>query len=66
MKQFDKVVVETSLRTSMTGRSFPLGATLVRAANSSIFSRTATGIDLLFFDTEAGIAAGRSNGRSRN
>jgi len=62
MKQFDKVVVESSLCTSMTGRSFPLGATLVTgAANFSIFSRTATSIDLLFFDTEAGIpSASRS------
>ena len=35
----------------MTGRSFPIGATLVTGgANFSIFSRTATSIELLFFD----------------
>jgi glycogen operon protein len=51
MKQFDKVAVEKSLCTSMTGRSFPLGATLITGgANFSIFSRTATSIELLFFD----------------
>jgi len=51
MKQFDKVVVERSLCTSMTGRSLPLGATLTTGgANFSIFSRTAAGIELLFFD----------------
>ena len=34
-----------------TGRSYPLGATLVPGgANFSIFSRNASGIDLLFFD----------------
>ncbi len=34
-----------------TGRSFPMGATLVAGgANFSIFSRTATGMELLFFD----------------
>src|SRR5579884_3730637 len=34
-----------------TGRSFPPGATLAAGgANFSIFSRTATGIELLFFD----------------
>src|SRR5271166_1735689 len=34
-----------------TGRSYPLGATLVPGgANFSVFSRSAAGIDLLFFD----------------
>ncbi len=34
-----------------TGRSFPLGATLVRGgANFSVFSRSAANIELLFFD----------------
>ena len=34
-----------------TGRSYPLGATLTPGgANFSVFSRHATGIDLLFFD----------------
>jgi len=51
MEQFDKVVLERPYCTSMAGRSFPLGATLVSGgANFSAFSRTATGIDLLFFD----------------
>lgn len=37
--------------TVATGRSFPPGATLAPGgANFSIFSRTATGIELLFFD----------------
>lgn len=36
-----------------TGRSFPLGATLVPGgANFSVFSKHAWGIDLLFFDNE--------------
>src|SRR5690348_7343861 len=35
----------------MTGHSFPLGATLATGgANFSLFSRTAAGIELLFFD----------------
>src|SRR5690348_7901400 len=37
----------------LTGRSYPLGATLVAGgANFSIFSRSAEGIDLLLFDRE--------------
>ncbi|HVN20083.1 MAG TPA: glycogen debranching protein GlgX [Dongiaceae bacterium] len=37
---------------SVSSRSFPLGATLVSGgANFSIFSRSATGIDLLLFDS---------------
>src|SRR5512133_3615643 len=39
------------LASSATGRSFPVGATLVTGgANFSIFSRSATKIELLFFD----------------
>src|SRR5579884_1945215 len=42
-----------------TGRAFPLGATLSPAgANFSVFSRSATGIDLLFFD---GVEDGRAS-----
>ena len=36
-----------------TGRTFPLGATIVDGgANFSLFSRSATGVELLFFDRE--------------
>ncbi|MGC2576696.1 MAG: hypothetical protein WA376_03885 [Terrimicrobiaceae bacterium] len=36
------------------GRSFPLGATIADAGvNFSLFSRTATGVELLFFDHES-------------
>jgi isoamylase len=36
-----------------TGRSFPLGATIVDGGvNFSLFSRRATGVELLFFDHE--------------
>ena len=46
-------VVPTPLATPTTGRSFPLGATLVDGgANFSLFSRSAAGIELLFFDRE--------------
>jgi isoamylase len=35
------------------GRSSPLGATVVEGGvNFSLFSRTATGVELLFFDRE--------------
>ncbi|MBZ5656190.1 MAG: glycogen debranching protein GlgX [Acidobacteriia bacterium] len=51
MRQFNEVAVERSRSSPMAGRSFPLGATLgTGGANFSLFSRTATGIDLLFFD----------------
>src|SRR5271165_3293546 len=44
-------VMEKPLPASTTGRSFPVGATLVGGgANFSVFSRSAAGIDLLFFD----------------
>jgi len=39
------------IATPATGRSYPIGATLVTGgANFSVFSRSATGIDLLLFD----------------
>ena len=39
------------LTPAATGRSFPIGATLVDGgANFSLFSRSAAGIELLFFD----------------
>jgi isoamylase len=39
------------LASATTGRSFQIGATLVRGgANFSVFSRSAAGIELLFFD----------------
>src|SRR5271166_6830044 len=46
-----QAVVQTPLGAPTTGRSFPLGATLVDGgANFSLFSRSAAGIELLFFD----------------
>jgi glycogen operon protein len=40
-------------RTKLTGRSSPLGATVADGGvNFSLFSRTATGVELLFFDWE--------------
>ena len=43
--------MEKTLPASTTGRSFPVGATLVSGgANFSVFSRSAAGISLLFFD----------------
>jgi len=51
MKQLGGFVAKRSFSSRITGRSFPLGAALVDGGvNFSIFSRTATGIDLLFFD----------------
>jgi glycogen operon protein len=47
----DKVVLENPVAARTTGRSHPIGATLVPGgANFSIFSRSAAGIELLFFD----------------
>jgi isoamylase len=44
-------VMEKQLPIPATGRSFPIGATLVPGgANFSVFSRSAEKIDLLFFD----------------
>jgi glycogen operon protein len=43
------------------GRSSPLGATVVdRGANFSLFSRTASGVELLFFDREDDAAPSRT------
>ena len=44
-------VREKPLPAPTTGRSFPIGATLVTGgANFSVFSRSAASIELLFFD----------------
>lgn len=46
-----QIATAKQLSAPAPGRSFPLGATLaIGGANFSIFSRTATGIELLFFD----------------
>jgi glycogen operon protein len=48
-----QTVVQPPLAAPTTGRSSPIGATLVQGgANFSIFSRSAAGIELLFFDRE--------------
>ena len=48
-----QTVVQPPLAAPTPGRSFPIGATLVQGgANFSTFSRSATGIELLFFDRE--------------
>lgn len=40
-------------RTTEIGRSYPLGATVIDGGvNFSIYSRTGTGVELLFFDRE--------------
>ena len=47
----DQVFVEKPLLAQTTGRSHPIGATLVPGgANFSVFSRSAASIELLFFD----------------
>jgi isoamylase len=51
MKVLEQIFVERPLPGATTGRSFPLGSTLVSGgANFSIFSRSAASIELLFFD----------------
>ncbi len=51
MRCEEAVVVKTPVGASATGRSYPLGATLVAGgANFSVFSRSAAAIELLFFD----------------
>ena len=51
-----QTVVQTPLGAPTTRRSFPLGATLVDGgANFSLFSRSAAGVELLFFGLSAGI-----------
>ena len=47
----EQVVMENPIAVRSNGRSYPLGATLINGgANFSVFSRSAAGIDLLFFD----------------
>ena len=47
----EQVLSSVPVATPATGRSFPLGATLVTGgANFSVFSRSATDIDLMLFD----------------
>jgi isoamylase len=51
MGVLEQVVVQKPAAVPTTGRSFPIGATLVTGgANFSVFSRTAANIELLFFD----------------
>ena len=51
MRYEEQVVLENEVAASATGRSYPLGATLINGgANFSIFSRSASSIELLFFD----------------
>src|SRR6478609_5628491 len=46
-----QMVLQAPRAAPTTGRSFPLGAALAAdGANFSIFSRSAAGVDLLFFD----------------
>ena len=53
MRYQQQTVVQAPIAAPTTGRSFPIGATLVHGgANFSIFSRSAAGIELLFFDRE--------------
>ena len=48
-------------RTGLVGRSSPAGATVVDGGvNFSVFSRTATGVELLFFDREDAAAPSRA------
>jgi glycogen operon protein len=51
MQDEEQVVAGNLVATPATGRSYPLGATLINGgANFSIFSRSASSIELLFFD----------------
>src|SRR5271166_3625149 len=53
MRYEQQVALENLVAVPHTGRSYPLGATLIAGgANFSVFSRSAAGIDLLFFDRE--------------
>jgi isoamylase len=48
-----QTIVQAPLAEPTPGRSFPIGATLIHSgANFSLFSRSAVGIELLFFDRE--------------
>src|SRR5436305_2292180 len=49
----NKLLEPTMTQTESIGRSSPLGATVADGGvNFSLFSRTATGVELLFFDRE--------------
>jgi glycogen operon protein len=51
MMTYSQQVSPVQMAAPATGRSFPIGATLAMGgANFSVFSRSATGIDLLLFD----------------
>ena len=51
MTHEEQVAMENPIAGRLSGRSYPLGATLINGgANFSVFSRSATSIDLLFFD----------------
>jgi isoamylase len=51
MRVLDQLALERPYASPTSGRSFPIGATLVASgANFSIFSRSAARIELLFFD----------------
>src|ERR1035438_268729 len=53
MRYRQQTVVQPSLAAPTTGRSSPIGATLGHGgANFSIFSRSADGIEVFFFDRE--------------
>jgi len=51
MRRYAQALTENLAAVPSSGRSYPLGATLINGgANFSIFSRSAARIDLLFFD----------------
>jgi len=51
--QISARLAPASIPAATTGRSSPLGAAVVEGgANFSLFSRTATGVELAFFDRE--------------
>ena len=51
----------TSASAKGTGRSYPMGATVIEGGvNFSLFSRTATGVELLLFDREDDASPSRS------
>jgi len=51
MTHEEQVAMENPIAGRLSGRSYPLGATLINGgANFSVFSRSAASIDLLFFD----------------
>jgi isoamylase len=54
------VSIEVTAKTKLIGRSAPLGATVAEdGVNFSVFSRTATGVELLLFDREDAAAPAR-------